>query len=602
MKRIPLMIWLSLLLAGGLSAQTNPEAELANRYFNDGEYESALELYQRVYRREPAERYARRIVQSHEQLTQYQEAIDFLDKVIRKHKREPIYPILQAGLLTKTGDLKAADKQYEQVIAKDLESEGDFVKIGSYLYQAGQLKWALRTYKMARKVLNDEYRFSNEIANIHQQMGEFEEATAEYLNLYYQTPDNLSAANLNVLNMASVSASAGPAIERTLLRAVDKYPNDLGLRVMLYEFYVLDENFYEAFVQVKAIDRLFREDGERVFRFAKTMRNNGEYELSNEAFEYLIDKKRESPYYFQAHFEKATNGELRAFETIPVDMAAVNQAVDDYGRLLEEFGRRPQYFEAIYRRARLMVFYLDQLDRALAELEQLLQQQQFLRAEDLAKAQLLTGDILLMQQQYNQAKLIYTEVAEAFKDRQLGALANFKLGQLAYYKGEFNLAQALLGAIKDNTSNDISNDAIKLSLTIIDNTGLDSTTTALEMFAQAQLLTYQRKYRSSLDLLDSLAFQYPNHPLADEILWEKAQIFLTQNDISGAMGYIDRILDQFAEDIYGDDALYTKARIYDYNLDDPEAAMKYYLEFLTMYPGSLYSVEVRKRIRELRQG
>ena len=62
------------------------------------------------------------------------------------------------------------------------------------------------------------------------------------------------------------------------------------------------------------------------------------------------------------------------------------------------------------------------------------------------------------------------------------------------------------------------------------------------------------------------------------------------------------ILNEFGTDIYGDDALYTKARIYDYTLKDPEAAMKFYLEFLTQYPGSLYSVEVRKRIRALRQG
>ncbi|MCB0835630.1 MAG: tetratricopeptide repeat protein, partial [Bacteroidetes bacterium] len=351
----------------------------------------------------------------------------------------------------------------------------------------------------------------------------------------------------------------------------------------------------------KSIDKLFDKEGEQIFKFALTMRNNKEYDLSNDAYDYIIEKKKKSPYFYRAHFEKAVNGELKAFDQIPVDMPSVNQAVNDYGNLLKEFGYKPQYFDAIYRRAKLMVFYLNNLETARKELEEITDQRQFLRLEDWAKGKLLIGDILLIQQEYNKAKLIYTEVSENFKDRQMGALAKYKLAQMAYYKGEFNLAQALLGAIKDNTSNDISNDAIKLNLLIIDNTGLDTTTTALEMFAKAQLLTYQRVYDSALQVLDSLAYQFPTHTLADEILWEKTNIYLKKNDISTAMSYIDRILNEFAMDIYGDDALYTKARIYDYTLKDPDTAMNHYREFLVKFPGSLYSVEVRKRVRELRK-
>jgi len=597
--------WLFLFIGMLLSlpllwAQPNPEAELAERYYVDGEYESALDLFEKLYRKEEIEKYALRIVSCHEMLGQFEEGLKFIDKAMRKDKQAVIYPVVKASLLEKTGEIKKADKLYDEVIGKMLRGEGEFVRVGSYLYQAGKLNYARQTYERARKELRAPYIFANEIANIHMQLGQFEEATNEYLNLYYANPQDLSTANLVILNM--VNPQSEDAIERALLRSVDKRQSDEGLRRILFEFYVLAENFYEAFIQVKSMDRLFRQEGEEVYAFAGTMRNNGRYDLSNQAYDYLIERKKNSPFFYRAHMEKAINGELQAFEQIPVDMIAVQQAVNDYGELLNEFGRKPQYFDAIYRRARLMIFYLSQLEGARQELEALVAQKQLLRLEDWAKAELLIGDVLLMQQEYNKAKLIYTEVSETFKDRQLGALAKYKLGQMAYYRGEFNLAQALLSAIKDNTSNDISNDAIKLNLTIIDNTGLDTTTTALEMFAQAQLLTYQRQYDQSLALLDSLAFQFPAHSLADEVLWEKTQIFLKQNDINTAMTFIDRILNEFALDILGDDALYTKARIYDYTLKDPEQAMALYLDFLSRYPGSLYSVEVRKRIRELRQG
>ena len=68
-----------------------------------------------------------------------------------------------------------------------------------------------------------------------------------------------------------------------------------------------------------------------------------------------------------------------------------------------------------------------------------------------------------------------------------------------------------------------------------------------------------------------------------------------------ALGLNSGMDDNRNEDIWGDDALYTKARIYDYTLKDQEKAMQLYLDFLLKYDGSLYIVEVRKRIRELRK-
>jgi outer membrane protein assembly factor BamD (BamD/ComL family) len=330
------------------------------------------------------------------------------------------------------------------------------------------------------------------------------------------------------------------------------------------------------------------------------MRNNKRYDLSNEAFDYIIERKKNSPYFFRAHMEKAVNNELKAFEQIPVDVTSIRVAVDTYEGLFKEFGREVSYFNAIYRQAKLRVFYLDEIEQARKDLEFIVQQRG-LQPDEWAQAMLLIGDIQLMQKEYGTAKLTFTQITERFDSRQTGALAKYKLAQMAYYKGDFTEAQARLGAIKDNTSNDISNDAIKLNLLIIDNTGLDTTTKPLEMFAQAQLLVYQRDYDDAMLLLDSLSTAYPMSALTDEILWEKTQIYLKRNNIEKALEYIDRILANHQEDIYGDDALYTKARLYDYNLKDEEAAQKYYLDFLIQYPGSLFSVEVRKRIRALRK-
>ncbi|MEZ4685079.1 MAG: tetratricopeptide repeat protein [Bacteroidia bacterium] len=562
--KIAILLFTLLITAFHLQAQEDPEVTLAERYFTDGEFQEALDLYEKLFRRTGAERYALQAVACHEELGQFEDAISWLDKIIKKEEENPIYPIVKAGVMEKTGDLKEADKLYDLVIKKQLKTEGDFVKIGAFLNKRGKLKVAEEVYSMGRKRLKSDYIFADELANIYAQQGEFELATAEFLNEYYASASAYDKVKLDILNL--VYPASQDAVERGLLGAVDRNQDDIGLRVLLFEFYVLAENFREAFVQVKSIDRLFQENGNRVFEFAQTLRNSKLYDLSNEAFSYIIDRKGESsPYYFQSQLEKAVNSELKAFDQLPVDISAVNDAVATYERLLKEFGRNPEYFNAIFRQAKLQVFYTNNLDAALNNLNQItavpgLQRDQW------AEAKLLIGDILLMKKQFNEARLAYDEVAKAFKDRQTGALAKFKLGQLHYFKGEFELAKATLSAIKDNTSNDISNDAIRLNLTIMDNSGLDTTTVPLEHFAEAQLLVYQRDYDAAMAKLDALADSFPGHSLTDEILWEKANIFLKQNDIEKTLQYLDRILANHKEDIYADDALYTKARIYDYNL------------------------------------
>ncbi len=600
-----IVLLLGLLYSFGIFAQPSAEAELADKYFTAEEYESALDLYLKLYKKVPDEQTVRRIVNSYQGLDNLPEADKFLERAIKKDPEKVIYPVLRSMVLEKMGNDKESEKLLDETINKKLKLEGHYVQVGSFLYQEQKLEEALACYQLGRKRIKSPSLFGDEIANIYQQQGKYDLATTEYIKNYQTNPSNESSVNMSILNMVDkdLRPTAGPEVEKSLLSAVSKTPNDLGLRRMIYEFYVLTENFMEAFIQVKSIDRLFREDGGRIYSFAKTLRNNKKYSLSNEAFNYLIERKKNSPYYYHAHMEKAINQELEAFDQLPVDIEVVRTAAVSYETLLDKFGRKTQYFDAIYRYAKLKVFYLFELEDALGELQEIssrLVGNDQLTKENLAKAKLLVGDILVMQREYNKAKLTYEEVSNLFRDRQIGALARFKLAQLSYYKGEFSLSQALLSAIKDNTSNDISNDAIKLNLLIIDNTGLDTSTTALEIFAQAQLLTYQREYEASLELMDSLAFQFPTHNLSDEIYWEKANIYLKQNQVDTALVFIDRILDNFSTDIYGDDALYTKARIHDYTLKEPEQAMKYYLEFLSLFPGSLYSVEVRKRIRALR--
>ena len=136
-------------------AQPNAEAELAERYYVDGEYESALELFEKIHRKNPDEKYALRIVSCYEFLTRFEDGIAFLDKAMKRSRTNVLFPVLKASMLEKIGELKASDKLYDDVIQKRLSTVGHFIKVGAFLYQAGKLDLSNQTYLQGRKRLKD---------------------------------------------------------------------------------------------------------------------------------------------------------------------------------------------------------------------------------------------------------------------------------------------------------------------------------------------------------------------------------------------------------------------------------------------------------------
>jgi len=100
--------------------------------------------------------------------------------------------------------------------------------------------------------------------------------------------------------------------------------------------------------------------------------------------------------------------------------------------------------------------------------------------------------------------------------------------------------------------------------------------------------------------LDSLAFYYPGHRLADEILFEKAEIQLKRKDYTKASIYLEKLIELYATDILGDDAVFLLAELNRKQLNNKTRASELYHKIITEYPSSLFVVEARKQFRELR--
>jgi TolA-binding protein len=199
-----------------------------------------------------------------------------------------------------------------------------------------------------------------------------------------------------------------------------------------------------------------------------------------------------------------------------------------------------------------------------------------------------------------EASLLYSQVEKDFKYEAIGQEAKFKNAKLSFYAGDFSWAKTQADVLKGATTKLIANDALNLSLIISDAIGIDTNELPLRLFASAELMAIQHKFQEAIARMDSINLLFSNNTLGDDINYAKAQIFHTQGKFTDTEIMLKNIVEYYPKELYGDDAQFKLAELYDKKINDKEKAKQAYQDLLTNYPGSIYTVEARKRFRELR--
>ena len=172
--------------------------------------------------------------------------------------------------------------------------------------------------------------------------------------------------------------------------------------------------------------------------------------------------------------------------------------------------------------------------------------------------------------------------------------------KLAYYRGDFELAQSLLDILKMATSREIANDALALSIFIQSNTALDTSTLAMERYADIELLLYQNKVETALAAINQMLEEFKGHDLTDDLHYLKANILKEKGEFLEAAIVLLLIAENYGDGLLGARAYYELGVLYEDYLQDEEKSLETYTNFLKTYPGSIYTTDTRKRLRILR--
>jgi TolA-binding protein len=421
--------------------------------------------------------------------------------------------------------------------------------------------------------------------------------TLESLKILDQQAELLPMVKSN-LSRTYDSAEDYETLRNLLLKKIQKDPQNTVLIDLLAWQYIQQKQFDLALIQYIALDRRTQGNGGKVFSLANILEENKAFETAQKAYQYLIDKGSQTPYYISARVALLKN-KTRQLDENGNTKEDITALVNGYQSLLTEYGSNVQTIFAIRELAQIKAYYQNDLAAAEELLEGILNFPS-INPQTLAAVKLDLANIYILNNERWEAALLYGQIEKSLSNEPIAQEAKFKNAKLSFYNGDFTWAKAQLDVLKASTSQLIANDALDLSLLLQDNLAFDTTGNALKVYAKADLYKFTNQTEKALVLLDSIAILFPQTDLLDDVTMMKAEIYLQKKNYPKAAETFKNLISQFPGSIWIDDAYFKLATLEEKYLNDKENAQKHYQELMQNYAGSLYVIEARKRFRFLR--
>lgn len=575
------------------------DIQLAEEYFVQGKYDKAKDIYDKLARsssnwRSIHQSYLLTLIN----LKDYKTAEDFLKKQLKQEPENLPYRVDYGVVLEMQSKLKEADAVFGEVVNLGKKNREKANQAYSGFEKYDKYEWAEKLYLEARKHDNSQDKYALQLSEIYVKLGKKGAAMVELVKLYNKDEDYGEYVKGTLQDEFRTDEEL-KTLEDYLLTITEQNPNHKAANELLLWLYMQQKNFNKAFLQAKAIDKRFKKQGNQLFEIGRIAFENKDFAATEKILGYFVEQYPNSEiYYIPARRYLIRAKEEVVKNTYPIDKDKVKSIIEDYQNLVSSQGKT-KAVEAMKDMALLYGFYLDDKEKAQNLLQDAIEQAKY-NSRFVAQCKIALGDIHILKGEYGEASLLYYQAEKEQKDSPIGHEAKLKNAKLNYYKGDFETAQNHLDILKNATSREIANDAIDMSVFIQDNTGMDSTETAMKEFASIDLLIFQNKTEEALRRLEKMLTDFKGHSLTDDIYWAKANIFIKMGKPQKAVEMYELILKDYQFDILADDAHFQMAITYEEALNEKTKAMNLYQEHLTKYPGSRYVAEARKRFRLLR--
>ena len=583
------LLFFCLLISGVLQSQN---ATLAKNYFQNGDYEKALIEYKNLHAKSSSNmNYISKIISTHQQLEQYDDAETFLLDLMKRVNYPAFYVELGYNFQLKN-NIEKAQENYQKAMAAIDEKASYVFAVARSFQEHTLLEEAALSYEKAGR-LNKEFNFDIQLAKIYGEQGNIEKMFNSYVNFIESTPSALRNVKRSINEFITEDSANENNIlfRKMLLKKMQQEPNTMWNDLLSWLF-IQQKDFKKAFTQEKAIYKRQPESLNRIRDIAVMAKNENQNDIARAIFSYIIETSQDAETKLEAHQNVL---QIAINESPKSEYGTIKKT---YLELLETYGKHPETIDLQISYAHFLAFYLKDTQNATKCLENSLKLP--LGSGEKAQVKLELGDILVLQEQFNKALIYYTQIQRNLKNSTVSQEARFRVAKASYYKGDFKWAESQLKILKASTSQLIANDALDLKLLISDNKYEDSLQTALKRYAKADLLAFQNRNEEAINLLSNILEDHKTEPIVAQALYKQAQLFKFTSQFEKAQVNYQAIIDNYRDGILADDAYFYLAELYEKQLNVPEKAKALYEQIIFNHADSIYFVDARKRYRTLR--
>jgi tetratricopeptide (TPR) repeat protein len=589
-SHITILLLFFSLVDTSIAQNIQQQLRTADALVNNHYYESALNLYQKIYNSDNRNLSAiTGIKKCLTGLQVYGRLITFLEDALKSQPAgSPLYTDLGEAYFLNDEREKAFSVWYSH-LERNSNNIGVYRLVAMAMIRQRLYDEAIEVYKNAIKRLKKQETLYVDIANLYKAQLNYEKASEYYLQYYHAKPKQIAFLQRQLLSLSDKGDDIAPIVN-AINSFLIKHPEQDKVREILAGLYLKDKDYDQAFAIYQSLETE-KSNGTYIQKYALEALGNKAYPNAIIGFEYLMQNYPTSPLVQQAYYNLGRSYAFLAYSMNNSEESAQNmqKAEKIYHDIINSDEKSPLAFNSYINLADIYFKYYFDLDKAIINYQYYLKYNTKGKTRD--RVLILLGDTYLTKSQMELALKTYQLV----NHKDYLNISKFKTAEVYFYSAELKKAEKSFSQLLSNTkSNDPLMNNILARWMLLKTSTEDSN--SFSRYAQADLLKFQKKYALSAEEFEELSRSDNIYRVQAGINASKLYSQLGEYEESKIL--LMRLKKETPDDKDIDEIIFLLAETEE-NLKNLDTALEFYHQLLTQYPNSLLIHRARERARLL---